>query len=434
METWLKKIIIFLTSQTITLIGSLVVGYAVIWYITLETSSGAMMAIAVACNFVPMVVVSLLAGVWADRYNRKFLIIAADAFTALTTLLLIILWISGYTNWTFLFVVIAARSLGSGIQSPAVSALIPQIVPVEHLTRVNAINATIMNVLTLLAPALGGVLLARGFVNALFFDIVTAIIGISVMLFVKVEKVEKAADAVQGSMLGELKEGLSYIKRTDWLRFMLIFYAVAFFLIAPGATLTPILVERVFDASLWLPGWDSVYMLTFNEMAWSIGAILGGIVIAIWSGFKNRIFSIGVAMGMFGITFVGLGLAANFWVYLVIMALAGLSLPLFSTAEMTFMQEKTEPQMMGRVFSLVNMVASMAMPLAMVVFGPLADIIDVRIIMIGSGVAMALLGVYLLLNKRILNFDKEGRPERPKKGQIDAEQAPATEIIEPEEV
>lgn len=415
METWLKKIIVFLTSQTITLIGSLVVGYAVIWYITLETSSGKMMAIAVACNYLPLIFASLFAGVWADRYNRKLLIIAADAFTALTTLLLLFLWISGNTNWIFIFIVIALRSIGSGIQQPAVNALIPQIVPVEHLTRVNAINSTIMNILTLLAPALGGVLLARGFVHAMAFDVITAILGIGVLIFLKVGKVEKTEGAVTGSMRGELKEGLSYAMHTDWLRFLLIFYAVGFFFIAPASTLSPILVERVFPAEVWLPGWDSVYMLTFNEMAWSIGAILGGIIIAIWGGFKNRMLSLAVSMLIFGITFAGMGLVNNFWLYLAIMAASGLFLPMYSTAEMTFIQEKTDPQMMGRVFAIINIIVSASVPLAMVIFGPLADIIDVRLIMIGSGLAMAILSLYVLSNKRIMAFDKDGRPDLKKK-------------------
>jgi len=407
METWLKKIILFLVSQTVTLIGSLVVSFAVMWYITIETSSGMMMTVAVLCIFLPQIFISLIAGVWADRYNRKVLIIISDLSIAATTLVLAILWLKGNTSFTFLFFVMALRSLGQGIQQPAVGALIPQIVPMEHLTRVNAINATIMNVLNLLAPALGGILLAAGFVNALFFDVATAVVGVIILSFLVVGKIEKTADAVKGSIIGELREGLAFVKRTQWLRFMLIFYALGFFLVAPAAFLTPILVERLYGPEIW--------RLTMNEIFWSVGAVIGGVVIAAWGGFKNRIFSMGFSFLFFGITFAAMGLADNFWFYLTIMGVAGFFLPMFTTAEMTFIQEKTEPQMMGRVFSVINIIISTVMPLGMLLFGPLADVINVRVIMVGSGLIMAILAFSLLFNKRLLALDPTGRPDLKKK-------------------
>ena len=182
------------------------------------------------------------------------------------------------------------------------------------MTRINALMQTIMNTLNLLAPALGGVLLAAGFYTALFFDVGTAIIGVTVLAFIFVPKVEKAADESEGSIKDELKEGLLYAKNNDWLRFMLIFYAIGFFLVAPAAFLTPILVERVFGNDIW--------RLTANEIAWSGGAVIGGAIIAAWGGFKNRIFSMGFAFIFFGITFAAVGLLNNFWLYLVTMAIA----------------------------------------------------------------------------------------------------------------
>lgn len=409
MEIWLKKLILFFISQTVTLIGSLVVSFAVMWYITIETSSGMMMTIAVLCIFLPQIFISLIAGVWADRYNRKTLIIVSDLAIAAATLALAIFWVKGHTSFTILFLVMALRSTGQGIQQPTVNALIPQIVPVEHLTRVNAVNATIMNVLNLLTPALGGVLLAAGFVEALFFDVATAVIGVTILSFLVVGKIEKTVGLVSGSVILELKEGLAFVKHTEWLRFMLAFYAVGFFFVSPASFLTPIFVERIFGPEIW--------RLTMNEILWSVGAIIGGIVIAAWGGFKNRIFSMGFSFLFFGITFSAMGIAENFWLYITIMGTAGFFLPMFTTAEMTFIQEKTEPQMMGRVFSVINIIISTVMPLGMLLFGPLADIINVRIIMVGSGLLMAILAVYLLFNKRLLALDPTGRPDMKKKKQ-----------------
>lgn len=113
------------------------------WYITLTTQSGIMMTIAIICGFVPTFILSPFAGVWADRYNRKMLIIISDSAIALATLVLAILFLSGYESLWMLFAVYVIRSIGTGIQGPAVGAILPQIVPQEHLTKVNGINGSI---------------------------------------------------------------------------------------------------------------------------------------------------------------------------------------------------------------------------------------------------------------------------------------------------
>ncbi|MDO4539951.1 MAG: MFS transporter [Syntrophomonadaceae bacterium] len=402
LELWMKKIILFLVSQTISLIGSFVVSYAVIWYITIETSSGIMMTIAILCNFLPQIIISLFAGVWADRYNRKLLVIFSDLFIAAATLVLAILWLSGHTNFAIIFVVMAVRSIGSGIQMPAVNAIIPQMVPTEQLTRINAINSTITNVLTLIAPALGGVLLAAGLVNALFFDVVTCLLAVITFSFLRVPPTVSTNSPEIVGILGDLKAGLAYVRQNDWLRFMLIFYAIGFFLISPASFLSPIFVERVFGPEVW--------RLTANEIAWSLGAVIGGGVVAVWGGFRNRVFSMAFSYLFFGITFVLMGLAHNFWYYLSIMTISGLFLPLFTTSETTLIQEKTDPHMMGRVFAIINIIVSAVMPLGMIMFGPLADVMNVRYIIVGTGVLTILVAVFIMSNQKFMTIDTEGRP------------------------
>src|SRR4051812_49385345 len=137
MQHWKKNIILFLGSQTISLFGSALVQYAILWYITLNTQSGMMMTISILCGFVPTFILSPIAGVWADRYNRKMLIILADSLIAISTLVLAILFLIGYDDLWLLFVMSAVRAVGTGIQTPAVGAILPQIVPEDKLTKVN---------------------------------------------------------------------------------------------------------------------------------------------------------------------------------------------------------------------------------------------------------------------------------------------------------
>lgn len=116
-ENWLKNIILFLSSQTISLFGSSLVQYAIMWHITLTTESGLMMTLFIICGFIPTFLLSPVAGVWADRYNRKLLIVISDGLIAFSTLILAILFLMGYDSVWLLFVMAAVRALGTGIQN-----------------------------------------------------------------------------------------------------------------------------------------------------------------------------------------------------------------------------------------------------------------------------------------------------------------------------
>nr|BFF10613.1 hypothetical protein GCM10025699_19160 [Microbacterium flavescens] len=131
----------------------MLVQYAVFWYLTIEYRSGVYMMLAALFGFLPQAVVSIFGGVWADRHNRKYLIMGADAAIALSTLALALIMMTGFDAVWLLFAVMAVRSAGAGIQMPAVAALIPQITPTRNLIRVNGINGSIQSGMALLAPA-----------------------------------------------------------------------------------------------------------------------------------------------------------------------------------------------------------------------------------------------------------------------------------------
>ncbi len=158
---WRKKTILFIFSQAITLFGSSIVQMAIIWQVALETSSGLWVALLTLSSTIPQTILSFFGGVWADRYSRKRLIILADAGIAFVTLFLAVVFLFGEqtTILPLLIVVSAIRSIGSGIQTPAVSAVIPQIVPEEHLIRFNGINGSMMAIVQFASPAAAGAIL-----------------------------------------------------------------------------------------------------------------------------------------------------------------------------------------------------------------------------------------------------------------------------------
>ncbi len=391
-----KTIALFLVSQNISLFGSQVAGYAIIWYITLETSSGIWLMLSTICSMLPQAIISLWGGVWADRYNRKMLIMFADGFIALATLGLAVAFGAGGSSMGLLLAVSAVRSTGAGIQTPAVNAVYPQLVSHEQLTRVQGINQTIGSVCMLAAPALGGLVLgSAGIVWAFMIDVITACVAILIMVFIPITHVTRTE--TPASVICDLKEGVSYSLRHPLLRRILICYACSFFLFTPAATLAPLLIERTFGGE--------IQYLTINQIVWASGSIAGGIYVSLHGTFENKTKVIAVSLALFGAAFVLQGVSSGFILYQVFIGIAGFILPLVVTNQTVYIQETADASMLGRVFSLIQIISVSAMPVAILIFGPLADIVSVQTILIISGVLLILVGaVYGRGNHKILHL------------------------------
>ncbi|MGI6406104.1 MAG: MFS transporter [Syntrophaceticus sp.] len=395
-KNWQKNVILFLASQIISLFGSMLVQYAITWYITLETQSGVMMTISIICGILPTFFLSPFAGVWADRYDRKMLIILADFLIAVATLVIAILFLMGYDSIRLLFVVSGVRALGAGIQMPAIGAFLPQIVPEDKLTKVNATNSSLQSMVTLLSPMLSGALLTMATIETIFLiDVITASIAVSILfLFLHVPVHAKAAAKQQISYFGDMSAGLTYVNNHGFIKTLFVFDAVFLILIAPLSFLTPLQVARSFG--------DDVWRLTAIEVTYSLGMMLGGVIMASWGGFKNKIHTIVFASLAVGICTFALGIVPYFWIYLVIMGLVGLVLPIFNTPFTVLIQQKVDGDFLGRVFSVLTMISTSLMPLSMLVYGPLADSIKIEWLLIGTGLLVLALSLVMLRNKVLI--------------------------------
>ncbi|RGZ01783.1 MFS transporter [Clostridium sp. AM58-1XD] len=385
-KNWKRQAALFLISQNLSIFGSSVVGFSIIWYITLKTSSGIWITAATIATLLPQVIVSLWAGVVADRYDRKWIIMISDSFTAVATLAAFLAFQAGKESVAFLIVVSFLRSMGGGFQAPAVNALYPQIIPESHLVRINGINQTANNILLLISPAVGGLILGTMGIKWTFLvDVTTAAAAVMIMSRMKMEE-KKAADREKSTVMQELKGGISYTWRHPFLRVLMICYAVTFILITPASFLSPLMVSRTFGEEVW--------RLTANEMFWTAGSIAGGIMIA-WKGdFNNKITAIAVSLSGFGITFALMGFTGQFWLYLMLDCICGIFLPFLITAQTVVIQKHTDMDYMGRVFSLLQFVSQGVMPVAILGFGPLGDMVKIQTIIIVCGILLAAWGVW----------------------------------------
>ena len=397
-SSWKKVVATFLVGQTVTAFGSFLVQYAIMWHLTLSTKSGGVLALAAVFGFLPQAIVSIFAGALADRVNRKMMIIISDSAIALSTLGLAALMLSGVKDLWLIFLVMAVRSVGAGVQMPAVSALLPQIVPTEQLMRINGINSTIQSVLGLLAPVAAAAVYAYVSLEAiLFIDVVTAIIGLSLLAFVPVPTLERAASADKPSYFTDLKDGLSYIFGNPLVRWVMAIFAIVFFLIVAPSNLSPLMVVRNFGNEVW--------MLTVLEISFGVGMAIGGALMAFIGPKLDRLNTIVATSIIFGILAVGMGFTTNLILFYVLFFIIGVVVPAFSTSAFTLLQETVEPERQGRVFGFLGIVMSVAMPIGMAVLGPLADVVSVELLLIITGavtVVIATVAVLLPAGKRAI--------------------------------
>lgn len=349
--------------------------------------------ISTACGFLPQIVISLFAGVWVDRFDRKKMIMLSDSVIALATLVLAIFFLAGFKSIWLLYLVLIVRSVGTGIQTPAVNAIIPQIVKKENLMKVNGVQSTINSLIMFLSPAISAAILTFITIEATFFiDVITAIIGVAMTAFIPIKPHEKPEN-VNNSHLQDIQHGFKYLKKNDIVKQLLIFQIVIIILVSPSAFLTPLMVNRTFGTEVW--------RLSASEMTFSFGAILGGILIAWWGGFKNRMHTTILAGSLYGLLMVALGLAPVFGLYLFFNVLIGVTMPLYNSPITVLIQEKVDPSMHGRVFSFMQISTSCALPLGMLVFGPVADVVSVQAILVFTGVLVVITSLGFVIRKCI---------------------------------
>ncbi len=241
--------------------------------------------------------------------------------------------------------------------------MVPQLVPPQHLLRFNGINGSIQSGMMLLAPAAAGAVYAFASIVAIFFiDVITAIVGIG--MFSRWPCRPSARPSTPAtSPTWSRASSTPFTHR--FVRWLLILFAIVFVLTVAPSYLTPLMLVREFG--------DEVWMLTVLEITFSVGMLVGGFVIAAWGGPKNKVLMIAIASLAFGGLLDRPRLSPNVWVFFGFMLIVGLTVPFFSTPSMTLLQLRVEPEKQGRVFGFVGIVMAVAMPLGMVIFGPLAD-------------------------------------------------------------
>lgn len=386
-ERWRRAALLFFLSQSVTLFGSQVVQMAVIWHVTLLTSSGIWVAAYSVCSYLPQFFLSFPAGVWADRFDRKRLIITADlgiAFATGVMMLIVSHMDSEKQILVALLFLSMVRSAGSGIQIPAVSAVVPQLVSQEELGRYNGFYAAMQAFVQFAAPAVAGLLLGSiSLEQILWVDIVTAGIGTVMFVFVSIPGVPGKSKSEEDFIDTNMKSGLLYVAKHKTVRHLLQIYGIFTFLCVPAGYLSGLFVSRMFG--------NSYFYLTATEVTGFGGMMAGGIWMSLHGSRKDGKKVLGSALFFFGVMAVGMAVSKKFAVYLLCMMLYGVALTAVQTTLTTLLQKQTDPDMQGRIFGLMGAAYAACYPAGMAVFGTMSDWLPLRWLMCGSGFLLLLL-------------------------------------------
>ncbi len=372
----LKGYIFFWVGQLVSILGSNITHFAIIWWIAIETKSAFYLSFAVFLAFIPKIILTPFAGVLVDRWSRKKIIGTVDSLQSLAALILIYLFIIDIVKVWYILLILALQGSLQAFHEPAVQAIIPLLVPRDKLNRINSLDYLMGGIIYLIGPIIAAVLLELlrwEIYEILWIDVITFLIAVIPLVLVKIPSVKKDQREVEEkpSFKKEFKEGLFFIKEKKGLLSLLTVFTAANFFIVPLFILLPLIVIEVHDGGPH----HLALLLSLQE----IGTILGALFISAWKGFKRNV--LGVSSGIFfaylGILMVAVAPKGNFWFMGAGTFLIGVVLSIVRISNKIIWQTVVPPELLGRVFSVSRTLGHVTVPIAMILAGLLAEIIGI---------------------------------------------------------
>jgi MFS transporter, DHA3 family, macrolide efflux protein len=379
-QAWQWRFFSFWIAQAASLFGSSIAQFALIWWLTTTTNSATVLATAALIGTLPGILISPFAGVLVDRWNRRTILIVADGINALAAgVLMLLFWQSAIEVW-HIYIAMAVRATAG----------------------VAGLNQLLQGIMLIAGPPLGALLVSLWPLAAVLgIDVVTACIAVLLLTVISIPQPQRATpQGRQPGMLDEMVAGLRYIWRWPGLLAVLLIATVINLVLTPAFTLVPILVTQHF-------GGDALLLASMNA-AQGIGLLLGGVLLSIWGGFKQRMRT--ALLGLIGLgigtLLLGLAPADMASIALVGMLVVGIMGPLVNGPFFAVIQTIVAPEMQGRVFTVAGSISMGVAPLGLAFAGPLADALGVRSWYLIGGVICFIMSAIVIGNPAIMNLEK----------------------------
>lgn len=395
------------SGQAFSLLGSRLVGFALIWWLTVKFGSGTMLAAASLVGMLPEVFLGPIVGVLVDRWNRRLVMIVADAFTAAATFALFLLFLLDIAQPWHVFVILFVRALGGGFHYPAMMASTTLMVPKEHFTRVQGLNQVLSGGLSIIAAPLGALFLDVMDIHwILLIDIGTALLAILPLFFARIPqpvRETQAAGMPASSVWSEFKAGLKYVISWPGLFAMLLLATMINMVVSPAFSLLPLLVKDHFQG-------QAINLAAF-ESALGFGMLAGGLLLGVWGGFKRKMKTSLLGLCLMGSSILVVGLVPGnfFWAAVAATFVTGGALALTNGPIHAILQSVVDPNMQGRVFTLIGSVATAMTPIGLALAGPLADLMGVQTWFVAGGTVTLLMAVFALMVPAIYRLEDNHR-------------------------
>lgn len=392
-QKWKSQFITVAIGQAISMLGSHGVQFALIWWLAEKTSSPFMLGISGLVAYLPMSLFSPLAGIAADRYNRKFISIFSDMAMGMVALIYaIILFFFDLPVWT-VFIMLCVRGIGSTFQQPAIQSIIPQLVPKDQLVKTNGWIQLLNSGSFLIGPVIGAALYSIFPISiVLLSDVVGAILASIALAIVKIPKIAKTQREEQ-HFVAEIKEGLQVFREDRKLFYIVVAEALCMFFYAPLSSFYPLMTSDYFQLS-------AMYGSAV-ELSFAIGMMISSLLFSSILKIERKIrasfiglFGMGVISLLCGIippTYIG-------WFFFAASCIClGASGNVHTIPLTAYIQATVEPQKMGRAFSVLTLISSVSMPIGLLFSSPIAEKVGVNVWFFISGFCMITLTALVLI-------------------------------------
>ena len=404
-KRWKTRFFTIWSGQALSLLGSQLVQFALIWYLTIETGSATVLATASLVGLVPHVVLGPIVGTLVDRWNRRAIMMIADGIIALATIALAILFAVNQIEIWHIYLLMFIRSLAGGFHGNSMTASTSLMVPKEHLTRIQGINQMLNGGLNIIAAPLGALLLELlPMQGILAIDVVTAILAISPLFFFAIPQPERIEQGrLQGdgqpSVWQDFLSGLRYMLSWPGLLIIAMMAVLINFLLTPAFSLLPLLVKDYFNGEAIQLGWVN--------SAFGVGVILGGLLLGVWGGFKRKILTSMVGLIGMGIGTLLMSQVPPTGIYIAVGAalIVGIMQPITNGPIHAVMQATVAPDMQARVFSLLGSLASGMAPIGLIIAGPISDNLGIQTWFLLGGSLCILMAVTGLFIPALMNIE-----------------------------
>jgi DHA3 family macrolide efflux protein-like MFS transporter len=402
---WATRFFTLWTGQALSLLGSQLVQFAIIWYLTTTTNSATTLAIASMMGLLPQVLLSPFIGTWVDRGNRRLILIASDATVAIATVILAALFVFGVVEVWHIYLALFVRAVAGGFHQSAFGASVVLLVPKDHLARIQGFNQALYGGLNIISAPLGAFLLSiLPMQGILAIDVSTALLAVIILLFIQIPQPERST-AAPSTFWQDFRAGFRYIITWRGLVILLGMVMVINFFYSATEPLTPLLITSHFSGDAGKLGlWLSLF---------SVGTLLGGLILGAWGGFKRKVVTAQTGLVLMGLSTAAVGLVPSdlFWAGLLANTIVGMLLPIINGSFGATLQVTVLPEMQGRVFAFIMSAAMLVSPIALIIAGPFADRFGIQPWFVIAGCSCAVMGIAGFFIPEVMSIEEKAKED-----------------------